>query len=109
MTLLARLEALPDRGAVVVDVERDGGRLSLVLTRNGDQVSAFRNLCPHAGYPLQRADGRLVVQEGRFLVCTAHGASFTLIEGACVGGPCNGEGLTRVAVDVRDGDVVLVE
>lgn len=107
MTLLARLDALANPCAVVVDIERDGARLSLILTRSGDRIAAFRNKCPHAGYPLQRADGRIVVQEGRYIVCSAHGASFTLTEGACAGGPCNGDGLERVAVEVRDGAVVL--
>ncbi|MBC7770261.1 MAG: Rieske 2Fe-2S domain-containing protein [Phycisphaerales bacterium] len=107
MTPLARLDALPDPCAIVVETEQGGARLSLILTRSGDRVSAFRNKCPHAGYPLQRADGRIVIQENRYLVCSAHGASFTLTEGACAGGPCNGDGLERVAVEVRDGLVLL--
>ena len=107
MTPLARVDALPDPGAIVVDYEDAGVRRSFILTRSGDRVSAFRNKCPHAGYPLQRADGRLVIQERRYLVCAAHGASFTLTEGACAGGPCNGDPLERVAVEVRDGMVVL--
>lgn len=107
MTPLARFDALPDPGAIVVEIEQAGARLSLILTRSGDRVSAFRNKCPHAGYPLQRADGRIVIQEKRYLVCTAHGASFTLTEGACAGGPCNGDPLERIAVEVRGGLVVL--
>lgn len=108
MTILARLDALPDPGAIVAEYEdNDGARRSIILTRSGDSISAFRNKCPHAGYPLQRADGRLVVQENRYLVCSAHGASFTLRDGACAGGPCNGDGLERVLIEVRDGDVLL--
>jgi nitrite reductase/ring-hydroxylating ferredoxin subunit len=95
---LARLEELPDPCALVVHA----GNVALVLTRAGDRVLAFRNICPHAGYPLQRHDGRIVVQEGRYIVCGAHGASFTF-DGACAGGPCNGDGLEPVAIVVRDG------
>jgi nitrite reductase/ring-hydroxylating ferredoxin subunit len=102
---LARLEDLPEAGAELVDVETSAGFVSLVLTRSGTQVSAFENRCPHAGYPLQRADRRVLVQEGRYLVCGAHGASYELETGACAGGPCNGVGLTRIAVVVRDGVV----
>jgi len=107
VTLLTRLDAVPERGAIVVEIDRNGTRLSLIVTRTGDHVAAFRNKCPHAGYPLQRADGRILVQEGRFMVCGAHGASFTLTDGACAGGPCNGDGLERIAVEVRDGNVLL--
>lgn len=108
MTLLARQDMVPDRGAILVEIERDGARLSIILTRVGDRIAAFRNVCPHAGYPLQRADGRVLVQEGRYMVCGAHGASFALVDGACAGGPCNGDGLDRIAIELRDGAVLLL-
>ena len=98
---LARLDDVPDLGAIVADA----GGVSLILTRRGQAVRAFLNRCTHAAYPLQRADGRMLVQEGRFLVCGVHGASYRLDDGACAGGPCNGKGLTAVAVDVRGGVV----
>lgn len=105
--MLARLVDVPEAGAIVVYAGEGYARVSLVLTRRGDRVSCFRNRCAHADYPLQRADGRIVVQEGRYMLCAAHGASYTLEEGACAGGPCNGAGLERIAIVVRDGSVVL--
>lgn len=104
--LIAPLSAIADPGVLVVEVGHDGKRVSLLLTRRGALVAAFLNRCPHAGYPLQRADGRVLVQQGRYMVCGAHGASFELETGACAGGPCNGEGLTRVAVAMRGDEVV---
>jgi nitrite reductase/ring-hydroxylating ferredoxin subunit len=92
---LAALEDVPDGGALAVG--------EMLLTRAGDTVAAFANRCPHAGFALRRADGTLIVQERRYLVCPVHGASFSLQDGACVGGPCNGEGLAPIAVTVRDG------
>lgn len=104
--LIATLSATADPCAVVVEIEHAGKRVSLLLTRRGVRVSAFLNRCPHAGYPLQRADGRVQVQAGRYIVCGAHAASFELESGACAGGPCNGEGLSPVAVTLRGDDVV---
>ncbi len=101
--VLARVDALVDPCAIVVTPGAVAPFVSIILTRRGNHISAFRNKCPHAGYPLQRADGRIVVQEGRYMVCGVHGASFTLEHGACVGGPCNGDGLEHVAVTIRDG------
>jgi nitrite reductase/ring-hydroxylating ferredoxin subunit len=103
---LARLDALPDPGAIVVRVAADDAWGAVILTRKGDTVSAFRNKCPHAGYPLQHVSGRVIVQEGRFLVCSAHGASYALDSGACAGGPCNGEGLQRIDIVVHAGKVM---
>jgi nitrite reductase/ring-hydroxylating ferredoxin subunit len=96
---LARRDEIADPGAMIADA----GGVSLILTRRGDAVAAFLNRCAHADYQLQRADGRVLVQEGRFLICGVHGASYGLDDGACAGGPCNGMGLARVAVEVRDG------
>jgi len=98
---LADAADVPDGGALVIEAEGVG----VVLTRRGDAVYGFRNRCTHADYPLQRADGRVLVQERRFLVCGAHGASYDLETGACAGGPCNGRALTRIAVRVREGVV----
>ena len=42
------------------------------------------------------------------LVCAAHGASFELQGGECLAGPCRGESLRAVAVEIRDGAVWLL-
>ncbi len=103
---LARLQDVPDAGAIIVYAGEGDARVSLILTRRGDAISCFRNRCAHANYPLQRADGRIVVQEARYLVCAAHGASYRLEDGACAGGPCNGDGLEPIAIVVREGLVL---
>lgn len=105
---LASLDDVPEAGARAFYFESGAMRYSLLLARRGELVFAYENRCPHAGYPLERPDGRIVVQEQRFLVCTAHGASFVLDTGACAGGPCNGEGLTPIAVEARDGAVFML-
>ena len=103
---LARREEVPDAGAIVVYAGEGESSVSLILTRRGEAVSCFRNRCAHANYPLQRADGRIVVQEARYLVCAAHGASYTLDDGACAGGPCNGDPLEQIEIEIRGGVVM---
>jgi len=107
---LCRVDDIPDGGAFeagFVD-ERDGIRDSLMLTRHGDAVRAYRNICPHAGRRLDWAPGQFLVEDG-YVICTAHGAMFRLASGECVSGPCRGTGLTEVAVESRGGEVVLRE
>ena len=106
-SLLARLDDVPDIGAVALDFSAGEARFSVLLARRGASVFAYENRCPHAGYPLDRIDGSVLIQQERYIVCTAHGASFVLDTGACAGGPCNGIGLTKVAVEVRDGAVFM--
>jgi len=38
-------------------------------------------------------------------VCANHGALFEPENGACLSGPCSGDSLTAVPLDVRDGEI----
>lgn len=104
--VLARVDDIPDPGAIVVDV---GGeeRLSLILARKNGRVFAYVNRCAHARYPLQRGDGSILIQEGRFLICAAHFASYAIETGACAGGPCNRASLTKAPIEIVNGEVRL--
>ena len=89
-------------------VQGDGE--SLILHRDAaGEVRAWLNVCPHAGRRLDWAPGQFLRGKDGLLVCAVHGASFELRGGGCVGGPCRGESLREVAVEVRDGEVRLRE
>lgn len=103
---LCRLDDVPDGGVREVSVAVDGDMSSLVVLRQGARVTAFHNVCPHAGRPLNWAPGRFLV-EGGLLICAAHGASFTIPDGLCVGGPCRGSSLRGVPVRQVDGELRL--
>lgn len=105
-TSLIALDAIPDGGALAIDTQRAGEPQSLILTRAGEDVAAFLNICPHAGRRLDWAPGRFLFEQGE-LICAAHGARFRPSTGLCVGGPCRGASLTSVAVTVIEGDVCL--
>ena len=104
---LATLSGLADGGVAEAEAVVDGSAESLILHRDGDQVRAWLNICPHAGRRLDWAPGEFLRTKDGLLVCAAHGATFELGEGLCVGGPCRGNHLRAVAVEVRDGVVRL--
>lgn len=95
-----------DGGAHEVVATIAGSSESLLLLRRGDEVAAFLNVCPHAGRRLDWAPGRFLFDQG-LLVCAAHGASFRVPDGVCVAGPCRGERLVPVAIEVRDDAIHL--
>jgi nitrite reductase/ring-hydroxylating ferredoxin subunit len=95
---------LVDGEARAFDFRSDEALFSLIAVRRGEQVVAYENDCPHARQPLERFDGRVVTMERRYLICSAHGASFRIEDGACVGGPAK-SGLIPFPVAVRDGAV----
>jgi len=106
---LARLDALPDQGFHAVTAVVDGDAETLVLYRDGNQVRAWLNVCPHAGRALDWAPGQFLKSREGHLVCAVHGASFELEGGICVAGPCKGDSLRAVQVQVDAGRVLLAE
>jgi nitrite reductase/ring-hydroxylating ferredoxin subunit len=44
-----------------------------------------------------------------YLVCGTHGAAYIPETGYCVGGPCKGQRLSKLAVDECDGSVYLLD
>lgn len=95
--LLCQLADIPDAGAI----EASAFGESVVVIRYGEQVTAYLNICPHAGRPLNWAPGRFLLSQGQ-LVCAAHGAAFKPESGECIGGPCKGQSLKRVSIERRD-------
>lgn len=102
---LIALERLPDGAPAEVEAVVDGDAESVIVYRDGDSVRAWLNICPHAGRRLDWAPGQFLRSKAGFLVCAVHGASFELQQGQCMAGPCLGESLRALPVEVRDGAV----
>ncbi|GLQ50274.1 Rieske (2Fe-2S) protein [Dyella flava] len=105
---LCRLDDMPDGEAIALDVLLPEGEESVILHRQGGQVNAWLNICPHAGRRLDWAPGKFLISKG-MLICAAHGASFNVDNGECIGGPCKGESLRGVPVRVELGEVLLAD
>ncbi|MCB1565133.1 MAG: Rieske 2Fe-2S domain-containing protein [Rhodanobacteraceae bacterium] len=103
---LCTVDAVPEGGALAATAMIDGEEESLILLRRDGAIGAFLNVCPHAGRRLDWAPGEFLFSSGK-LVCAAHGATFSVPDGLCVAGPCRGESLREVSVEIRDGAVFL--
>lgn len=93
-------------GFAETEMTVDGVAESVILHRDGDEVRAWLNVCPHAGRRLDWAPGQFLKSREGLLICAVHGASFELIGGECVAGPCRGQSLQPVAVRVLEGEVL---
>jgi nitrite reductase/ring-hydroxylating ferredoxin subunit len=108
---LCLLDEMHDGEAIAVDtvIALDGAAAapeSVILLRQGNEVRAWLNVCPHAGRRLDWAPGKFLLKND-LLICAVHGASFATASGECIAGPCRGEHLRSVAVRVEDGAVLL--
>ena len=105
---LCRLDEIPDGGATAIDAVLPDGEENLILLRQGEQVQAYLNICPHTARRLDYAPGKFLLKNDT-LICAVHGATFNRTDGLCVGGPCRGEHLRAVAVRVANGEIRLAD
>jgi nitrite reductase/ring-hydroxylating ferredoxin subunit len=107
MSALCRREDIPAGQAIECPDPADPDGASLIVLEADGHIRAYRNICPHAGRPLNWAPGRFLYAHGQ-LVCAAHGAAFRPEDGHCIGGPCRGASLTAVDIEVIEGEVRVV-
>jgi nitrite reductase/ring-hydroxylating ferredoxin subunit/uncharacterized membrane protein len=79
---LCGVSELPDRRPA----RRQLGYLSLLVYRQGSEVSVLSDRCSHLGGPLHQ--GRIVMERGAACVtCPWHGSTFVISDGTVVHGP----------------------
>jgi nitrite reductase/ring-hydroxylating ferredoxin subunit len=69
----------------------------------------YVNSCPHIGVPLDWAPDRFLSSDGGHIVCSMHGAEFDIATGVCLRGPCLGDGLEAIMIDIKDGVLFVPE
>lgn len=105
---IAPLHEVPADSTIRCEAVRGRRGTELILRREGDEVFAWRNSCPHKpNVPLDPGNGAIVDDDQ--IVCHEHGARFECDDGYCSYGPCRGDELEEFEVEVRDGDVYLAD
>jgi nitrite reductase/ring-hydroxylating ferredoxin subunit len=101
-TEVCAVNDVPDGGARNVPFGRNPS-FELLVTRNGANLRAYVNRCAHMRIALNLLDN--VQVENARLVCDNHGAQFRFSDGYCEIGPCEGDSLVAVPLELRDGRV----
>jgi nitrite reductase/ring-hydroxylating ferredoxin subunit len=84
-----------------------GSFTGLFAVRQGDAVFVYVNSCPHIGTPLDWVPGRFLSADGSRIICATHGAEFRIADGECLRGPCFGDRLEAVMIQIKDGVVFV--
>lgn len=92
-TIIAPLDAVPDGETVVVTTANGE---PVVLSRDGEDVTAFSGVCTHEGCSVRK--------ETDYILCPCHNSRFDW-DGTVISGPAN-DPLPTIAVTIRDGDIV---
>jgi nitrite reductase/ring-hydroxylating ferredoxin subunit len=82
-------------------------RLDGFLVNDQGSFHAYVNRCRHMPTPLDFVRDEFISDDGRFLRCYTHGALYEFATGLCIDGPCKGESLYRLPVEVDGGEVLV--
>ena len=105
---LCRFDDLPD-GTAKGFPPAPGGFTGLFAVRQGDAIFVYVNACPHIGTPLEWTADRFLSHDGSLIICATHGAEFRIADGECLRGPCFGERLEPVMIQIKDGTIFVPE
>lgn len=80
-----------------------------VVRKNG-RLHGWRDVCPHYGTtPMAWRKNAYLDSARARIVCSAHGAQFTIDTGVCTLGPCLGQSLTSVPLACGEADDIYAE
>jgi naringenin degradation protein FdeD len=105
--VVCRLADLEEHGARAFTVGGGDWPLRGFVVLCGKEVRGYVNHCPHAGHPLNLRPHRFLTPDRAMILCSSHGALFEKDAGRCLAGPCAGEQLRPVPLEVI-GDVVQI-
>ncbi len=108
-TALCRVDDIAVDGAKVFTFGAGKDLFEMFILRRDDGLFAYVNDCPHARSPLDWRPGEFLTRDKTLLLCTMHGARFTIEDGVCVLGPCLGNGLTKVPIEVKEGVIAIAK
>lgn len=81
--------------------------MRLFVVRKKTVLAAYLNRCPHTGAPLEWLPDQFLDMDNSFIQCAIHGALFRPEDGYCLRGPCAGQSLQSLPVEVVDGRVLV--
>jgi nitrite reductase/ring-hydroxylating ferredoxin subunit len=99
--------ALPPGRTAAFRLSCGGRTVAGFVVNHAGRYHAWHNRCPHVGTPLDLWPDEFLSDDGRWLVCSTHGALFAPDSGRCAAGPCAGDALTPLPLR-REGDAIVV-
>jgi len=104
---LCAVDDIPEDGSAGFVAEIGDKRVHVMAIRKEGTVYVYENECPHVGVPLDFRPGQFLTADKAYIMCSTHGALFKIEDGECIDGPCFGDHLIQINVEIRDGSVYL--
>lgn len=107
MLFLCHTSDLDNSDAKSLTLDFNDREVDIFVIRNEKGVFAYLDVCPHAGTPLEWQADRFFEETGKYILCATHGAHFEVHNGLCVSGPCLGDSLKQLPLEIRDDKIYL--
>lgn len=89
-------------------LQMDQKLVSIMLKKEDSGYLAYENLCPHQGRRLDYIQGEFLLDDDAQIICPAHGAVFAPQSGECMSGPCKGQSLKPVELQIENDEVFAI-
>jgi len=100
---LCRIDEIPE-------LSSKGFKLGLrrvFAVKKAGEIHVYENACPHIGITLEYNEDEFLDYDKNFIICSGHGALFSIETGYCIAGPCKGQSLRKIPHQLDQGWVVV--
>ena len=106
---IAKSSELREGQTVKFQFVRAGKKLDGFIARFEGEIVAYENVCQHIAVNLDDESDRIFSRDGKHFICQNHGAIYEPSSGLCVRGPCEGERLKKLKIEVSNEIIWLAE
>ncbi len=101
------LADIPEPGGRAFQITDAEGTHDAFIIRFAGEVRAYLNSCPHTGVNLNWSDDQFFDIDHTFIQCSLHGALFQPLDGLCIQGPCQGDSLKSLPIQLVEPHVLI--
>jgi nitrite reductase/ring-hydroxylating ferredoxin subunit len=105
---IARADEVAEGKAVKFTFQRGDRPVEGLLARFQGKLVAYENRCRHLPVSLDFHSGSFFTPDGEHFICQNHNAIYEPLTGLCVRGPCEGQSLKALTIEVTGGEVWLL-
>lgn len=107
MEKICMTEEVPERESRAFDTMK--GTTIFITQKDGGFLRLSKRM-PHLQTELEYLENRFLDQDREYIQCSTHGALFSVETGECISGPCLGDFLEKVNLEVHsDGGIYIVD
>ena len=103
---LCKLQDIAEPGARGFEL---AAGLSCFVLRWRGEVRAYVNRCPHTGVSLDWLEHQFFDVNNEYIQCSLHGALFEPLSGKCIWGPCVGDCLSAIPLELSADQSLQIE